>query len=228
MNFDNLMTLSSNQGVVYIDPNHTPLSCYLKKDADKNLIKIQEVILPIALEKIPFSKQEDFFKQTYAKVVQLNDNTYKLYVNLRLLGGVRNIVELIKQGGDETTITNEIIAFNIPANTFSSVQVSSCQYNFFGLGNKEARVISLRPGSNGFYSFLISVQRFFIGYSPSDHTYNTTALSKLILGIENSQQGRTELETAFNDKRGIYVYVSTDGKFFYCELEQGQSMCNVM
>lgn len=214
----------AGENTILIYPEEKPLKCFLKKSESSTLIKINDVNLPVLLEKIPVALHANLLKKMYPKVVKLSDGNYKLYLSFPLLGGGQNIVDLIKQGNvTESAITQQIKDANLPPNTFSSISVSYCQYNFFGLGNKNAVAITLKPGSSNFNSYLLSLRKMIIGYTPTSHTYNSTALANLILGYQETDEAKQELAFAFNDKRSIYLYISTDGQFFYCQLEDPQT-----
>ncbi len=122
----------------------------------------------------------------------------------------------------------EKIKGNLPEDAYSAVDVSRTKYDFFGLGAKPARVITLTPTGEKVKEFLKQVRRFFVGF-PVPKTYNASLLKSYVLGEELNEEDKTaakaELVRACSEQRRIYIYVSEDLTSIFCKVEDSRGIC---
>jgi len=188
--------------------------------------KIEFVELPFSINQLgALSKLElkNVFSNTSFRVIRFTDGTYKLSVSLRLSGGVKNIPDAIKENPDMTDreLSSLVLANNIPKDTFSSIKVSACVYEYGP--RKElamSRCIRLIPGDGHWEVFKINLRKFFSGCNTCIYGINLNAMANYVLGIEETPEGEAGIKQSFQKKMAIYIYFSVDGLNFDVELEE--------
>ncbi|MBP7075167.1 MAG: hypothetical protein KBA81_07280 [Rhabdochlamydiaceae bacterium] len=234
--------LNSHQKVVIKYEQQAKENTFYLEDLGQRpfIRKIHDVIMPDGLKELLSNSNNPLFSCLYPRVVGLRDGTLKLYLNFRILGGMVNdederrsinIIDILEKTPNvKNTTIADIIIFNLPADTYSVVNVSSIKYSFAGMASVNTRCIELVPAVSNIRAFLQNLRRFFAGYQYANRmTINGTALSEYILGLDNSpetiEKAEEQIIAAWSDKRRIRIYVSQDGTSFEARLEDAKGGC---
>lgn len=117
-------------------------------------------------------------------------------------------------------ISNEDIAVlirtNLPPECYSTanVQVSLGSYKFTTSAEAvSARIIRIRPFGS-FESFFRTIAIFFAGVKYSNHPYATSAMTKHVLGIGETETSKEHWIKLFEEKREIIIRVAEDHFYF--------------
>ncbi len=220
---------SVNAGTILLKPNEddTPAFSYLTKGI---LHEISEVNTPFQREqKVNLETWKAVCPLSHARLAKLQDQTYKLYLNINGLGGMME--EHQKEWARTLGITNSTntqiskkVQDNLPDGTFTSVQVKTIAHNFplINAYDTPTRVITLEVGL--IVSIMNFFEAFFSGLSNTNTDDYTSVISQNSLAdtiLGSTEDAEDELRAAFVRNSTFTVYISKDLKYIEMEISQG-------
>lgn len=205
-------------------------SCFYLKKEDDHFKKIREVISSVPLEKIN-SVQREYFHCVSPRLVQLSDGSYKLYLNLGLLGGMLSLTQKAKSRAlginDLNRSNSEIesaIISNLPDSTYDCVTVSTVYNHKFASDPDEkaktVRIIQIDLGVvNKFWSFfrsLASAVGILDNLQATTDKYRKaiggSSIQDAILGLGSSAENAA-IQNAFTRATSYTITIDTDLEF---------------
>jgi hypothetical protein len=141
-----------------------------------------------------------------------------------------NVMMAVRNGASDNELSKMVIK-NLPDEVYNSVEVHSREHSFVDAGAISSRLITLRPTGKIFEQFMNDIRAVLWGF-PTRPTFNATAISYYILGVdqdsESNKKAEEELRIAFEQHRIINLFVSNDLKYLECVIQDNRGVCPIL
>lgn len=214
---------------------------YLERAGQLHPIKVSSAV---DFNRIPIVNLHQVFQQMFP-VVRSSEGGYELDFRLKLCGGMDDEVDgdvpigefLRRHPGIPDHRLGALVEFNLLAlleeGMTLSVSVTTKEYRFPGEAEARlSRIIIIKPFGT-FVRFIIAIKRYLLGVSFTDRIYDGSVIRDYVLGRpqtpDEKARAETELEAAYNDRRGLVVILSQDGKRLDFKMEANRGgLCVIM
>ena len=208
---------------ILINKKSDGLSIWFQGSARADFIKIDDIVSDVALDTLSPKKRSEVLSTMTPRIVMLSDGSKKLYLNLKLLGGMisEHEEQLCREIGIyDQNINNAQVARNIlkrmPSNAFNWVAVDQVNYEFpLEQGRKVSRRIRVAPGNvQALLNFLKVIYK-------SNKSVNASGAVQAILGSKDEDDIK-DLQVAFNKNYNFNIYVSLDHRHLHFDAIPGR------
>lgn len=201
---------------IFIQQNIDQVNLWVQETYNSSISKIDEIVSDVALTKLPKSRLPEIISSMSHRVLTFEDGYKKLYLNLRLLGGMITDEEkklcteigLYNRDLSDAAIADNIIQ-RMPKGEFDCVQVGLLkEHSFPGEQDKKvARRIRVNV------SKLWSVFNLVAVIGRSSQKVNATRAVHAIIG-SGSEEDFKHFRNAYDTNYTFDIYVSLDQENF--------------